>query len=294
MFQFFMNRLLLKIALILLLTTWVIYVTSHQRAHEGRFEYFLNTAMVPLESSFNYLGRMAGDSWRTIAKLAELKAENDRLKQEISNLKAHQLGLDALKAENKRLRDAQQFIAVEPHELICAEIISINPSNWNCAIIINKGRKNGLRKNMAVICPEGVVGRIGEVRNSTAEVILITDPRQGNYIGGVIGRTREMVIVAGGDHRGECTIQPAVDNYFSDLKMKDLVITSQTSEIFPGGLPIGRVVYFVKRINNMVTKAYLRPMVKLGKLEIVYVIKVKKELPIRTLPGGSNNAPANP
>ena len=117
MFQFLMNRLLLKIALILLLTTWVIYVTSHQRAHEGKLEYFLNTAMVPLESSFNYLGRMAGDSWRTITRLAQLKAENDRLKQEIGDLKAHQLGLDALKAENVRLRDAQQFIAEQPHQV---------------------------------------------------------------------------------------------------------------------------------------------------------------------------------
>jgi rod shape-determining protein MreC len=294
LFQFFINRLILKIALILLLSTWVIYATSHQRAHEGKIEYFLNTAMVPLESSFNYLGKMTGDSLRTIAKLARLKAENDRLKSRISDLKARQIGFDALRLENKRLRNALQFMSGEPHELISAEIISVNPSNWNCSIVINKGRKDGIKKNMAVLSPEGVVGRIGEVRTRTAEVILITDPRQGNYIGGIVQRTRDMVFVIGGDHRGECTVQPAIENYFSDLRKGDLVVTSETSEIFPRGLPIGRVAYFIQRINNMVTKAYLKPVVKLGKLEIVYVIKTKRELPLETSPGGSENAFTNP
>ncbi len=294
MFQLFMNRLILKIALILLITTWVIYATSHPRAQEGKIEYFLNTAMVPLESSFNYLGKMTGDTLRTITKLAQLKEENDRLQTQVSDLQAKQLGLNALQAENKRLRDALQFTADQPHEVISAGIIAVNPSNWNCSVIINKGRKDGIQKNMAVISPEGVVGRIGEVRAHSAEVIMITDPRQGNYIGGVVQRTRDMVFVVGGNHRGECTVQPAVDNYFKDLQKNDLVVTSETSEIFPRGLPIGRVVYFIQRVNNMVTKAYLKPVVDLGKLEIVYIIKSKKELPPETTFGGSENAPTNP
>lgn len=289
-----MNRLILKIALILLLTTWVIYTTSHPRVHEGKIEYFLNTAMVPLESSFNYLGRMADDSWRTVTRLAQLKSENDQLLKENRDIKVHQLGLDALRMENKRLRNALQFTANQPHELISAEIIATIPSNTNCAIIINKGWKQGLKRALAVIAPEGVVGRIGEVRANTAEVILITDPRQGNYIGGIVQRTRDIVYIVGGDHRGECTVQPAVDNYFSDVKKNDLIVTSENSEVFPRDLPIGRVVSFVKRINNMVTKAYLKPVVKLGKLDIVYVIKTKKESLQNLAPGGSDNAVPNP
>jgi rod shape-determining protein MreC len=289
-----MNRVLLKIALVLLLTTWVIYSTSRPREAEWKMEYFLNTAMVPLESSFNYLGRAAGDSIQTVTKLAQLKSENDRLKRQISDLKVRQLDLDTLKAENDRLRAAQRFTAKQPHELISAEIICINPSNWNCAVIINKGASDGIKKGLAVISPDGVVGRIGEVRDSTAEVILITDPRQGNYVGGIVRRTRDMVLVTGGDHRGECTVQPAVDNYFTDLKKNDIVLTSETSEVFPSGLPIGRVVYFIQRINNMVTKAYIKPAVNLRKLEMIYVIKAKKEYPREKPPGGPTNAPVNP
>lgn len=317
LFQFFQNRRVILIALVFLLLTWVVFVTSHRRANEGKVEYFLNTAMTPLESIFNSIGRTVNESWKTITHLARLKEENDRLKEEIAGLKLRQLGLDMLKSENNRLRAALKFQSGQPNELVAAEIISINPSNWNSAFLINKGVNFGLRRNMAVISPQGVVGRIGEVRATTAEVILITDPRQGNYIGGIVNRTRDMVIITGGGHRGECTIQPAVDNYFSELRINDLIVTAETSAVFPKGLPVGRVVGFKKRVNSMVTAAYIKPIVNLSRLETVYVIKTKHDMvvtgetrqpgrsaptvnPEGTVPngaatsGGSNNALVNP
>lgn len=313
MFQFFMNRRFLIIALILLLVTWVIFVTSHQRASEGKVEYFLNTAMVPLESIFNYLGQTAGDSWKTIAKLAQLKQENDRIQAEINDLKARQLGLNALKAENERLRESIQFQTSQPYELISVEIIAVNPSNWNSTVIINKGLNFGLKKNMAVIAPQGVVGRVGETRANTAEVILVTDPREGNFIGGIVERTRDIVFINGGGNQGECVVQPAVDSYFKDIKKNDLIVTSETSEIFPRGFPIGRIVSFKQKLNHLVTKASLKPVVNLSRLQILYVLKDNKDIEPKfsekkkkqpevnntmesenTLSGGSDNAPVNP
>lgn len=296
MFQFFANRRFLLIALIFLLITWVMFVSSHQRANEGRVEYFFNTAMIPLESIFNYFGMTIDNSWKTVTKLAQLKAENDRLHAEINTLKVRQIGLNSLKSENERLRAALDFETNQTHDLLSAEIISVSPINWNQTITINRGRNFNLKKNMAVITPQGVVGRIGEVRGSTAEVILITDPREGNFIGGVVNRTRNLVIVyGGGQYRGECTVQPAVESYFMDLKKTDLIVTAETSEIFPRGLAIGRIVYVKKTVNNMVTKASLRPVVNLGKLQMVYVIKTKRDLPVNgDISEGSINAPTNP
>lgn len=296
MFQLFANRRFLLIALIFLLITWVMFVTSRERVREGKVEYFLNTAMAPLESIFNNIGCLVGDSWNTITRLTQLKVENDRLKLTISKLKARQIGLDYLKGENDHFREALQFQANQPHELIGAEIISTNPSNWNRTYIINKGRNYQVKKNMAVITPEGVVGRIGEVRAGTAEVVLLTDPRDGNYIGGVVARTRNMVLITGGGYRGECVLQPAVESYFTDLKKNDLVLTSETSEIFPRGLPIGRVTYITKSTNNMVTKASLKPIVNMGRLQLVYILKTKKDSPLNAEiePGGSTRALSNP
>ncbi|MCL6591164.1 MAG: rod shape-determining protein MreC [Firmicutes bacterium] len=294
MFQLFLNRRLIIIALIFLLLTWVMFVTR-QREQEGKVEYFLNTAMLPLESILNSIGYMALDSWNTISQLAQLKRENDRLRLEIDELKTRQTGLDYLKAENERLREALQFQSSQVDELISVEVIARNPNNWNSTLVINKGRNFQLTKNMAVIAPGGVVGRIGEVRATTAVVILITDPRPGNIIGGVVKRTQDMALVTGGGHRGECMIQPAVDIYFSDLRKNDLVITSSTSEVFPRGVPIGRVVGIYKRQNKMVAKAFLKPAVDLNRLQILYVIKSKNDSQKETkTPGGPTHALVNP
>ncbi len=295
MFQLFANRRFLIIALVFLLITWVMFVSSHQRSQEGKIEYFFNTAMIPVESIFNYLSGMVENSWNTITTLAQLKNENEKLKTEINDLRVRQIGLDALKSENDRLRLALDFQKTQTNELLSAEVIAVNPSNWNQTITINRGHNNKIKKNMAVITPQGVVGRIGEVRANTAEVILITDPREGNFIGGVIKRTRNLVIINGGGRfRGECTVQPAVESYFMDLKKKDLIITAETSEIFPRGLPVGRIVFVDKTINNMVSKAYLKPVVNLGKLQMVYIITNKKDLPANTDSRGSIDENINP
>lgn len=278
MFHLFTNRRFLLIALIFLLITWVMFASSQENSGEGKIHYFFNSAMIPLESVFNSLGRMTSQSWETITTLSNLKAENERLKAELGALKARQTGLDSLRAENRRLREALQYMADQSHELVPAEIIATNPNNWNQTVVINKGKNFQLAKNMAVITPQGVVGRLGTVRENTAEVILITDPRDGNSIGGVVSRTGNMVIVTGGgQYRGECSVKPAVESYFINIKTGDLIVTSETSEIYPRGIPIGRISQIDKMANNLVSKASLKPAVNLGLLQTVYVIKVKRD-----------------
>lgn len=290
----FANRRFLIIALIFLLLTWVMFVTSRERAGEGRVEYFFNTAMAPLESIFNYCGMVIYESWKTVTRLAQLKVENDLLRKEIEQLKTRQLVLEQLQRENEQLRQAAGFVSAQSHDMVAAEVISINPSNWSRTLTINRGKHDGLKKNMAVISPQGVVGRILEVRDYTAEVILLTDPRDGNYIGGMVKRTQNMVIVTGGGgYLGECTVKPAVDNFFSDLKENDIIVTAATSDLFPKGIPIGRVVKVSQGPNKMVHKAILQPMVKPNQLHAVYIIKQKHDpvLPVSessetTPPGG--------
>ncbi len=278
MFHLFTNRRFLLIALIFLLITWVMFVSSQEKSGEGKIHYFFNSAMIPLESVFNSVGGLISQSWETITTLSELKEENERLKAELGSLKVRQTGLDSLRAENRRLREALQYKDDQPHEFIPAEIISVNPNNWNQTVVINKGRNFQLAKNMAVITPRGVVGRIGAVRENSAEVILMTDHRDGNAIGGIVSRTGNMVIVTGGgQYRGICSVKPAVESYFINIKTGDLIVTSETSEIYPRGIPIGRISHINKMTNNLVSKASLKPAVNLGLLQTVYVIKMRRD-----------------
>lgn len=276
----FANRRFLMIALVFLLLTWVMFVTSRERAQESKAEYFFNTAVAPLESILTYLGRLVDDSWQTVTELSRLKTENEQLHNQLELFKTRQMGLDDLQAENQRLREALEFESAQSHDMVAAEIIAVNPSNWNRTLIINKGENAGLRRNMAVITPQGVVGRIMEVRGKTAEIILLSDSREGNSIGGVIARTQSMVIVTGGgDYLGQCTVRPAVDSFFSDIRENDLIVTAANSDFFPRGVSIGRIAEVNYGYNQMVDKAILQPAVKINRMQTVYVIKVKRDLP---------------
>ncbi|HYH02298.1 MAG TPA: rod shape-determining protein MreC, partial [Bacillota bacterium] len=274
------KKFIMFFAVIFLLITWVMFVTSRERKEESKVEFFLNSAIAPLENVFSFSSKTVNDSWKNLAELARLKVENKKLQEQLSRLKTRQLSYTNLHNENDRLRDALQFEKNQIHEMIPAEIISVSPNNWSYTFIINKGSKHGLAKGLAVISPEGVVGRIGEIRKNSAEVILISDTREGNYIGGLVKRTNNMVIVrGGGDVRGQCTINPAIDSYFFDLKKNDLIITSDASEKFPSGIPIGRVIAVNKGSNKMAYQALIKPVVKLGKLQFVYVVKMIKRPP---------------
>jgi rod shape-determining protein MreC len=279
--QIFKNKkFLLFIGVIFLLITWVMFVTSQGRQEESKVEFYLNSAITPLENVFSYSSKTVNDSWRTIAELGRLKVENEKLTAELSLLKTRQLSYASLEEENEHLRDALHFEKNQIDELISAEIIAVNPSNWSYTFIINKGAHDGIKRGLAVISPEGIVGRISEVRGGSSEVLLVSDPREGNYFGGTVKRTNNMVIVrGGGDHLGECTINPAIDSYFFDLKKGDLIVTSDASEKFPSGMPIGKVIAVNKGNNKMSYQALIKPVVKLNKLQFVYVVKIIKRSP---------------
>jgi rod shape-determining protein MreC len=294
--QIFKNRkFVLFVGVIFLLITWVMYVTSQDRKEESKVEFFLNSAITPLENVFSYSSKTVNDSWKTLVELGRLKVENQKLMTELSLLKTRQLSYANLEQENEHLRDALQFEKNQIDELISAEIIAVNPSNWSYTFIINKGLNYGIKKGLAVISPEGVVGRIGEVRNGSAEVILVSDPREGNYIGGTVKRTNNLVIVrGGGDNLGQCTINPAIDSYFFDLKKNDLIVTSDASEKFPSGVPLGKVIAVNKGSNKMTYQAFIKPIVNLGKLQFVYVVKMIKRLPGNIKYQTNYHPPVNP
>jgi rod shape-determining protein MreC len=288
------KKFILFFGVIFLLITWVMFVTSQGRKKESKVEYFLNSAITPLEKIFSFSSKTTSDSWKTLVELGRLKVENEKLRTELNLLKARQLSYANLERENEHLRNALQFEKNQIDDLISAEIIAVNPSNWSYTFLINKGSRHGIKKGLAVICPEGVVGRIGEVRGGSAEVILVNDPREGNYIGGTVKRTNSMVIVRGGGVRGECAINPAVDSYFFDLKKNDIITTSDASEKFPSGVPIGKVSAINRGNNKMAYEAYIKPTVNLNKLQFVYVVRMIKRPPGKIKYNLLNYPPAKP
>jgi rod shape-determining protein MreC len=118
-------------------------------------------------------------------------------------------------------------------------VISADPTPWFHTVTINKGAEDGVTVNMAVIAPQGVVGRIvGEVAPRAARVQLLID--RNAAAGAMIERSRAAGVVVGGT--GD---PPLIMEYVSnqaDVKIGDTVVASGIDGIFPRGFVIGRIV----------------------------------------------------
>ncbi|MFH1776795.1 MAG: rod shape-determining protein MreC [Candidatus Omnitrophota bacterium] len=203
-----------------------------------------------------------------LAQLFNCKHNNTLEKKRIAVLQGKLVQLEELKNENKRLRELLDFRQKTEKEFIVAEVIGRDPVQWFGALLINRGRMNGIGQNTAVIRPEGVVGRVVEAGKTSSKVLLITDID--SRIACVVQRSRETGIVEGVGG-GLCVLKYLpVD---TDVKTGDLVVTSKLSSIFPEGLLVGEVVKVSLSRSEFYQTVLVRPGIEFSKLEEVLCVK---------------------
>ncbi len=268
-----------KKALIILLVvgflfiTWSIFYTSQERTELTWAEYLVRWVLFPLQKAANSVVSFAVDTWEAICSLARVHRENYELREELVRLELRLAQLEGLKAENNRLREVAGFQTETDLQLLPAEVIGRSPSPWMETLIIDKGEKDGLVKNMPVISKEGVVGRLLRVGPNSSEVILLTDSRDGNSMSGVIERTRDLVYIYGYStgRKGYCLVKPS--DLDVDIRVGDRILTSGASLHFPRNLVVG-VVQEVRGHDDVFSReALMKPAVNFSRLEYVFVVK---------------------
>jgi rod shape-determining protein MreC len=226
-----------------------------------------------LQKAANSVVSFAVDTWEAICSLARVHRENYELREELVRLELRLAQLEGLKAENNRLREVAGFQTETDLQLLPAEVIGRSPSPWMETLIIDKGEKDGLVKNMPVISKEGVVGRLLRVGPNSSEVILLTDSRDGNSMSGVIERTRDLVYIYGYStgRKGYCLVKPS--DLDVDIRVGDRILTSGASLHFPRNLVVG-VVQEVRGHDDVFSReALMKPAVNFSRLEYVFVVK---------------------
>ena len=194
--------------------------------------------------------------------------ENELLKRRISELQQENHRLQELASTHERLRSLLQFREKSSSPMIGAEVIGQDPSSWFKSVTINRGEKDGLERGMAVVCPEGVIGRILKTAPDYAVVLLVTDFN--SAVDAIVQRTRAKAIVEG---RGEnqCRLKYLLRT--DEVAVGDIVVSSGLDGNFPKGLTIGEVRTVEKVGHGVFQYAELVPSVDLTKLEEVFVIK---------------------
>jgi len=224
------------------------------------------TLTAPAQMAFARVHRGAASLWAGYLDWKHLRSEVARLRSETVALRLRQLRQEALEAENLRLRTLATLRERLPERALGAEVVARDWNGFTRGLTIDRGRADNIERLAAVIVTNGVVGRVAVLRRQSAVVQVLTDPA--SSIGGVVLRTRAQGLVEG-VAGGRLRIKLAVSE--EPLQAGDLVVTSGIGELFPKGLPLGRVLR-VHSPTGLFRTAELEPAVDLTSVEEVLVL----------------------
>jgi len=152
-------------------------------------------------------------------------------------------------------------------------------------IYLDRGERDGIRRNMGVITPDGVVGKVIESYKDTAQVLLLTDTHSG--VGAMMVESRVQKPVGG---TGEPLLQlKYVSNEDNSVNPGDRIVTSGTDRIFPGDLPVGTIADI--KPGSTFKQIRVKPAANLERLEEVFVLLTIKHLEGKKDSADPNSAP---
>jgi rod shape-determining protein MreC len=159
-------------------------------------------------------------------------SRNEHLEQELAEAKAQN-------AKMQQLLDANNNDVSQSKPIAIARVIGRSADNWWQQIVIGKGSLDGVKIGSIALSESGLVGRVSQVTPHTSMVLLSTDPS--SRIGALISRSRHMGYIQGNSDRSDRLVMQFFDKT-PDVKVGDVVATSEVSQLFPGGLIVGKIV----------------------------------------------------
>jgi rod shape-determining protein MreC len=236
--------------------------------------YWAVSLITPFGRGFVHTEEWIRGGWRDYFYLRGVRQENAELRQQIERMRLEQVRLEQDAAQARRLQVLLQFKEQYIAKTVAAQVIGSSGSETSHLIYIDRGSRDGIQPNMAVITPAGIVGKVLRVYATTAQVLEITDQTSG--VGSTLVKSRLQGIL-----KGQPSGDPRLAYIMSDeaIAAGEEVITSGGDRIFPKGLPIGKVVS-ASPGKDLFLNVRVSPSANLARLEEVLVItKVEEREP---------------
>jgi rod shape-determining protein MreC len=214
--------------------------------------------------------------WRGYIDLRHTHAENDTLRKQVEQLVLRNRELESRTLEADRLAALLNFRdAHSEAPMLAAEVIGAGADSASRTLYINRGERDHIRRNMAVITPDGIVGKIVEVfPNNTSQILLITDKESG--VGAMFTETRTHGVIKG---TGDPNLRMEYVVNEEKLHPGELVVTSGEDRIYPKDLPIGVVTDF--KSSNPFQAINVKSAARLDRLEEVIVLMTQQEITLK-------------
>lgn len=271
----------LLVLLALLLAQIIGLATQVRRSPGGRVTYdpadrsgvrlirlWANGLVSPPERMVEWSKMGVGGVWQNYLDLRHVRQQNKDLQETVDRLRLEQAALLEDARQGQRLQALLGFQENYLYKTVAAQVIGASGSEQSRVFYLDKGSDAGLRRDMAVITPEGIVGKIREVYPHSAQVLMINDQTSG--AGVILLKTRIRGIL-----RGNAAGQPQVEGILADNRIQpgETVLTAGGDEIFPRGLPVGTVARVARDPErDGFIDVIVKPAANLNKLDEVLVI----------------------
>ncbi|MBR6403226.1 MAG: rod shape-determining protein MreC [Eubacterium sp.] len=233
--------------------------------------------ITPMQQGVNDAASFVYDKLEVFGDVKKLKKENEKLTNEVKDVRSELDKQQAELVELQELRDMYDLDQLYPdYKKTVARIFSVNTTRWFNEFYISKGLNNGVYEGCNVMSDDGLLGIVVESYDNYAKVRAIIDDRAN--VTGEIGNTGYICNVEGSLQTMEEGFLYATDiDKSAIINIGDKVVTSSVSDRYLYGITIGYVSSLSQDSNNLTQTAKITPTVNFSDIKDVMVILDRKQ-----------------
>jgi rod shape-determining protein MreC len=274
--DFFLSRYRNLTVLLIVIVAQLVLIAYQVKSNQDvpMIRVWAVTAVTPVEQVLELVRRYTWGFVEDYFVLIKVRGENDRLKHENGELKLQNHYLKAELSTADRARALSVFQAHSQSKTVAARVIGNGTGANSKVVFVDRGSTSGVENGMAVVTPDGIVGKVVDAYPTASLVMLVSDP---TFAAGVISQKNRVRGTLKGEGNAECV----VDHVQNEEKVEsgEWFYTSGDDRIFPKGFPVGQVS--AVRTGKTFKEIYVAPSGLQGGVEEVLIVLegVHQEIP---------------
>lgn len=241
----------------------------------------VGSVISPLQKIVYNVNDKLKESFDFFINFSKVKKENEELAAKNAELENKLIEYNRMKDENTTLREMFDYSqANENYNYLGCNIVGYSGGNISNGYIIDKGINDGVKKDMIVITPAGLVGKVTKSESSYSIVQTILN--ENIAVASMVESTRETTGILQGatDNKNKNLTILSNIPIDSEIKEGDVILTSGLGGMYPQEIRIGEVISVEVDSVGIMKKAIVKPYVDFNKLEGLFVVVPKEEINI--------------